>query len=65
MGRFADFHSFRYTWGTILQKNGVNSRTAMELMRHSDPNLTDKVYTDTKFTSSGEVVRIASETSNR
>jgi integrase len=57
MGRFADFHSFRYTWGTILQKNGVNSRTAMELMRHSDRNLTDKVYTDTNLLPLGEVVR--------
>ena len=29
----------------------------MELMRHSDQNLTDKVYTDTNLLPLGEVVR--------
>ena len=57
MGRFADFHSFRYTWVTILQKNGVNSRTAMELMRHFDRKLTDKIYMDSNLLPVGEVIR--------
>ena len=57
MGRYADFHSLRYTWGTYLQRNGVNSRTAMELMRHSDRKLTDKIYTDSNLLPLGEVVR--------
>ena len=57
MGRYADFHSLRYTWGTYLQRNGVNSRTAMELMRHSDRKLTDKLYTDSNLLPLGEVVR--------
>ncbi|MDA9961449.1 tyrosine-type recombinase/integrase [Opitutales bacterium] len=57
MGRYADFHSLRYTWGTYLQRNGVNSRVAMELMRHSDRKLTDKIYTDSNLLPLGEVVR--------
>ena len=57
MGRYADFHSLRYTWGTYLQRNGVNSRTAMELMRHSDRKLTDKLYTDSNLLPLGEVIR--------
>jgi integrase len=57
MGRYADFHSVSYTWGTYLQRNGVNSRTAMELMRHSDRKLTDKIYTDSNLLPTGEVIR--------
>jgi len=45
-GRYADFHSLRYTWATFLQRNGVAQRIAMKLMRHSDIKLTSKVYTD-------------------
>jgi integrase len=46
LGRFADFHSLRYTWATFLQRNGIAQRFAMKLMRHSDIKLTAKVYTD-------------------
>jgi integrase len=46
LGRYADFHSLRYTWATFLQRNGVAQRFAMKLMRHSDIRLTSKVYTD-------------------
>ena len=31
-GRYADFHSLRYSWATHLQRQGVNSRMAMELI---------------------------------
>ena len=40
-----------------MQRNGVNSRVAMELMRHSDRKLTDKIYTDSNLLPLGEVVR--------
>jgi hypothetical protein len=43
-GRYADFHAFRYTWGTFLQRHGVSLRLAMQMMRHSDSKL--KLYTD-------------------
>ena len=46
LGRQADFHSLRHTFGTNLSKAGVLPRVAMELMRHSDLRLTMKVYTD-------------------
>ncbi len=45
-GRFADFHSLRYTWCTFLQRNGVPQAIAMRLMRHSSIELTSKLYTD-------------------
>ena len=46
LGRYADFHALRKTFGTNLAKAGVSRRTAMSLMRHSDGKLTDKIYTD-------------------
>ncbi len=45
-GRQADFHSLRMTFGTMLAKNGVAPRTAMELIRHTNLRLTMNVYTD-------------------
>jgi integrase len=45
-GQFADFHSLRKTFATELAKSQLPLRVAMELMRHSDPNLTTKIYTD-------------------
>src|SRR5439155_10574983 len=45
-GEYADFHSFRKTFGTMLTLSGVGQRTVMELMRHSDMRLTAKTYTD-------------------
>ena len=45
-GRRADFHALRHTLGTNLGLAGVASRVAQEVMRHSDPKLTNKIYTD-------------------
>ena len=45
-GQCADFHSLRKTFATELAKSQLPLRVAMELMRHSDPNLTTKIYTD-------------------
>ena len=45
-GQYADFHSLRKTFATELAKSQLPLRLAMELMRHSDPNLTTKIYTD-------------------
>ena len=47
-GRRADFHAFRHTFATRLQVHGVGQRSAMDLMRHADPRLTAKVYTDSR-----------------
>jgi len=45
-GRRLDFHAFRVTLGTMLAANKVPLADAMYLMRHSDPKLTMKIYTD-------------------
>lgn len=45
-GRKADFHALRHTFCTLLALSGVSPRSAMELMRHSEMRLTQKVYTD-------------------
>lgn len=45
-GRRMDLHALRKTFGTMLAANGVPLRVCMELMRHSESRLTEKVYTD-------------------
>jgi hypothetical protein len=45
-GRYADFHALRKTFITKLLKSGVSPKMAQSLARHSDINLTMKVYTD-------------------
>jgi integrase/recombinase XerD len=44
-GRYADFHSLRYTFITNLAKSGVHPSKAQRLARHSTVNLTMSVYT--------------------
>ena len=59
LGRRVDFHALRYTFATILARKGVPRRVAMELMRHSDSRLTDKVYVDTtSFSLFGVVTKL-------
>ena len=48
-GRRGDFHSLRYTLGTMLAVAGIQPRVAMEVMRHSDMRLTQKIYTDSNL----------------
>jgi len=45
-GRQVDLHALRLTFGTSLAAAGVPMRTAQQLMRHSDINLTSKIYVD-------------------
>ncbi len=46
-GRVCDFQSLRHTFGSLLAFSGVHPKTAQELMRHSDINLTMSRYTHT------------------
>ena len=48
-GEYADFHSLRKTYATMLHLAGVHPRVVMELMRHSDMKLTTKTYTDARM----------------
>src|SRR5206468_11450799 len=43
-GQRVDLHALRHTFGTMLGKAGVPMRSAMELMRHTDPKLTMRTY---------------------
>ncbi len=42
--RLRNFHSLRHTFATNLARGGVSPRAAMELMRHSNINLTLRRY---------------------
>ena len=59
-GEYADFHSFRKTFGTMLTLAEVRQRTVMELMRHSDMRLTAKTYTDANMLSVSDAVALLS-----
>ncbi len=43
--KFADFHGLRHTFITNLARSNVSPKTAQTLARHSDINLTMKIYT--------------------
>jgi integrase len=42
-----DFHSLRHSTAGLLATSGVRPKTAQDLMRHSDINLTMSRYTHT------------------
>ncbi len=46
-GAVADFHSLRHSFVSALARGGVPPKTAMDLARHSDVNLTMRVYSHT------------------
>ena len=56
-GKRVDFHALRMTFGTSLALNGETTRTSMELMRHSDPKLTTKTYTDAGLLPTAAAIR--------
>jgi integrase len=41
----ADFHALRHTFGTMLALSGTSPQIAQKLMRHSNFNLTQNIYT--------------------
>ncbi len=48
-GRYVDFHSLRVSLSTLLAAHKVSPRAAQAIMRHTDPRLTARVYTDEKL----------------
>jgi len=57
-GRRMDFHALRVTFGTLLAANHVHLTNAVYLMRHSDPMLTMKIYTDASQLALGNSISI-------
>jgi integrase len=55
--RRMDFHALRMTFGTLLAVNHEDLTDAVHLLRHSDPKLTMKVYTDASQLSLNEPQR--------
>jgi integrase len=43
---FADFHALRVAFNTRMAVRGLDTPTRQQLMRHSDPKLTDGTYLD-------------------
>jgi integrase len=59
LGRRADIHALRHSFGTSLAKAGVAPRVAMSLMRHTDMRLTMNIYSDPRlFDLSGAVEKL-------
>jgi integrase len=44
-GRYADFHSLRHSFASILHESGVSPKVAQSLLRHSTIGLTMDTYT--------------------
>jgi hypothetical protein len=55
-GRVLDFHSLRSTFATNLARAGVSPAKAQELLRHSDVNLTMRLYKKLELSDLAEAV---------
>jgi integrase len=53
---FADFHSLRHSFVTLLERSGVSPKLAQELARHSDNRLTLQRYTHATLHDRGSAV---------
>ena len=38
------FHTFRHTFGTLLNANGENTKVVQELLRHASMKVTTDIY---------------------
>ena len=53
---FADFHALRHSYIALLDKSGATLKEAMQLARHSDPQLTMAVYGRAQLHDLGDAV---------
>ncbi len=51
-GCVVDIHALRHTFGTLLSRGGITPRVTQELMRHTDPRMTNNVYTHVRLADS-------------
>jgi integrase len=56
---YADFHSLRGSLATRLSAQGVSLRIVQAVMRHTDPRLTAKAYTDERLLPLAEALSTA------
>ena len=54
----ADFHALRHSFVTLLADGGVHPKTAQDLARHSDINLTMNRYTHTLLEKQSEALAV-------
>jgi integrase len=45
IGKNIGWHTFRYSFGTLLKANGEDVKTVQELSRHANSSITLDVYT--------------------
>ena len=61
-GKHIGWHTFRHTFGTILNANGENPKVIQELMRHANLKVTMDTYvqavTDEKREAQNKVVKM-------
>ena len=51
-----DFHALRHSYGSNLARGGVPLKVCMDLMRHSDPKLTMRLYAHTVISERGNAL---------
>ena len=44
IGKQVGYKTFRHTLATMLRQNGVDIKTAQELLRHANPRITMEIY---------------------
>jgi integrase len=44
VGKNVSYHTFRHTFGTLLNANGENPKVVQELLRHASLKVTTDVY---------------------
>jgi hypothetical protein len=57
-GRYFDFHALRHQFGSMLAAANVPVKAAMDLMRHSDVNLTMALYSHMALTTKAEAMEM-------
>ena len=44
VNKHVSYHTFRHTFGTLLNANGENAKVVQELLRHASMKVTTDVY---------------------
>jgi len=60
-GLYADFHSLRHSFVSLITQGGVHPKLAQRLARHSDINLTLSRYTHTLLSEEAEALEVLPE----